>query len=193
MLDYDAPRWHALLNDFPAGLLVVAVFFDLAAVVGKRESLKWAAIWTLWAGVIGGWAAVVAGELAEGVIDHGEAIHDIMEQHERQALVTMGIFTVVLVWKLYRRSALPPVEEWVTRVLSIIGVVGVIYTGAAGGKMVFEHAAGMSTKKMEAEMHDRMAGHEHMEGEEHDEHEHAAPDTAKGGHVDPPGTPPHTH
>ena len=141
MFGYDAPRWHALLNDFPAALLVVAVIFDLAAVVGKRESLKWAAIWTLWAGVIGGWAAVVAGELSKGAIEHGEAIHEIMEQHERQALVTMGIFTAVLVWKLYRRSALPPVEQWVTRILSIIGVVGLVYAGAAGGKLAFEHAA----------------------------------------------------
>jgi len=36
MLGYDAPRWHALLNDLPAALLVVAVFFDLAANTGKR-------------------------------------------------------------------------------------------------------------------------------------------------------------
>jgi len=193
MLGYDAPRWHALLNDLPAALLIVAVLFDLAAATGRRESLKWAAAWTLWAGVLGGWAAVVAGELAKNSLDHGEAIHELMEQHERQALVTMSIFTVILAWKMYRRFALPKAEEMVLRVLSIFGVAGVLYTGAVGGKMMFEHAAGIPTKTMEAEMHNRMAGHEHMEGEEHDEHEHAAPDTAKGGHVDPPGTPPHTH
>src|SRR6266850_5929160 len=118
MLGYDAPRWHAVLNDFPAALLVVAVLFDLAAAVGKRESLKWAGAWTLWAGVLGGWAAVVSGKLAEKSIDHGEAIHELMEQHERQALVTMGIFTVILAWKMYRRFALPRVEELATRVLS---------------------------------------------------------------------------
>ena len=191
MLGYDAPRWHALLNDFPAALLVIAVLFDLAAAVGKRESLKWAAIWTLWAGVIGGWAAVVAGELAKGAIDHGEAIHDIMVQHERQALVTMGIFTAVLAWKLYRRSALPPVEEWVTRVLSVVGVVGLCYVGMAGGKLAFEHAAGVPTKTLQTEIENREAGHQHEAGEADD---HAAPaDSAKAGHVDPPGTPPHRH
>jgi len=193
MLGYDAPRWHAVLNDFPAALLVVAVFFDLAANTGKRESLRWAGIWALWAGVIGGWAAVVAGELAKNAIDHGEAIHEIMIQHERQALVTMSIFTVVLVWKMYRRFALPVAEEWMMRVLSIVGVVGVIYTGAAGGKMTFEHAAGVPTKTLEAEVLNREAGHEHMEGEE--DHDHAVPgDTSKApAHVDPPGTPPHRH
>ena len=52
MFGYDAARWHAVLNDFPAALLVVAVVFDFAAATTKRESLMWAAIWTLWAGVI---------------------------------------------------------------------------------------------------------------------------------------------
>ena len=78
MLGYDAARWHAVLNDLPAALLVVAVLFDLAAAALKRESLMWAGIWTLWAGVIGGWAAVIAGELASDAIDHGEGIHEIM-------------------------------------------------------------------------------------------------------------------
>jgi uncharacterized membrane protein len=185
MLGYDAPRWHALLNDFPAALLVATVLFDFGAAIWKRESLKWAGIWTLWAGVIGGWVAVVAGELAKDAIDHGQAIHELMEQHERQALVTMTIFTAILVWKMYRRFALPRAEELITRVLGVFGFVGVLYTGAAGGKLMFEHAAGIPTKTMEAEIKNRAAGHEHMDGED-EAHEHGAPaDTSK--------TPPHKH
>jgi uncharacterized membrane protein len=184
MLGYDAPRWHAALNDLPVALLLAAVVFDFGAAVWKRESLKWAGIWTLWAGVLGGWVAVVAGKLAEKSIDHGEAIHELMEQHERQALVTMSIFTVILAWKMYRRFALPRVEELVTRVLSVFGVAGILYTGAAGGKLMFEHAAGIPTKTLEAEVQNREAGHEHE----------APADTTKGAtHVDPPGTPPHKH
>jgi uncharacterized membrane protein len=194
MLGYDAPRWHAAINDLPVALLLAAVVFDLGAAVWKRESLKWAGIWTLWAGVIGGWAAVVAGELAEESIDHGEAIHELMELHQTLALVTMGVFTLILAWKMYRRFALPPAEEVVSRVLSLVGLAGIVWTGVVGGTMVFEHAAGIPTKAMEAEIQNRAAGHEHMEGE-NEEHEHAPPaDTAKtAAHVDPPGTPPHKH
>ena len=191
MLGYDAPRWHAALNDLPVALLLAAVVFDLGAAIWKRESLKWAGVWTLWAGVLGGWAAVVAGKLAQKAIDHGEAIHELMEQHERQALVTMGIFTVILGWKMYRRFALPRAEELVTRVLGVFGVAGVLYTAAAGGKLMFEHAAGIPTKTLEAEVQNRAAGHQHEPGEaddEDEEHEHGAPaDTAKA------PTPPHKH
>src|SRR5213080_2694517 len=82
MFGYDWPRFHAAVNDLPAALLLVTVLFDLGAWLTKRESLKATALWTLWAGVIGGWVAVLAGEQAEDAIEHGEAIHELMETHE---------------------------------------------------------------------------------------------------------------
>lgn len=180
MLGYDAPRWHAVLNDLPVALLLAAVLFDLAGALFKRESLKWASIWTLWAGVIGGWAAVVAGKLAEEALEHGEAIHALMEQHERLGLITMGVFTVILAWKMYRRFALPAAEEAVTRLLGVVGLAGIIWVGSIGGKLMFEHAAGVSNERLRAELRDRRAMP--MVG-----------DTVKSTHVDPPGTPPHKH
>src|SRR2546425_13278302 len=133
---------------------LVTALFDVAAWLTKRESLRAAALWTLWAGVIGGWVAVVAGLQAEDVIEHGEAMHDLMETHETLALVTMGIFTVVLGWKLVRRARLGGVEETALRLLSIAGLVGIVWTARIGGKLVFDHAAGSPA----AAMHTRMRG-----------------------------------
>ena len=200
MFGYNAARWHAVLNDLPAALLVVAVLFDFAAAWTKRESLAWAAIWTLWAGVIGGWAAVIAGELAEDTIEHGEAIHEIMEKHETMALLTMGVFTVVLGWRLIRRFQMPAQELAITRMLSVAGIVSLVWTGVLGGRMVFDHAAGMPSAKLQAELENREAGHHHEPGEEHEHDDGAASpvapaDTAKAAapHTHPPGTPPHSH
>src|SRR6059036_1957303 len=194
MLGYDWPRFHAAVNDLPAALLFVTVLFDLGAWVTKRDSLKSAAVWTLWAGVIGGWVAVLAGLQAEDVIEHGEAIHELMETHETLALTTMGIFTAVLAWKLFRRARLTGAEEAGLRVLSLAGLVTIVWTGVLGGKLMFEHAAGIPNATMQQEMENREAGHHHEAGEV-EEHEHAAPaDTAKGaGHTHPPGTPAHKH
>ena len=186
MFGYDAARWHAVLNDFPAALLVVAVVFDFAAATTKRESLMWAAIWTLWAGVIGGWLAVVAGKLASGSIEHGEAIHDIMEHHEQMAIITMSVFSVVLIWKMLRRFALPPSEQALTRALSVVGLAGLVWTAILGGRLMFEHAAGIPTQRLQAEVLDRAAGHHHEEGEEGVPADSARTDTTKA-------TPPHTH
>ena len=184
---YDAARLHAALNDFPAALLLAAVLFDFAAVVWKRESLAWAGIWTLWAGVVGGWAAVIAGNLAEESIDHGEAIHELMERHELLGYVTMGIFTVVLGWKLWRRVGRGAAEEWVLRGLGAVGVVTLILLGNVGGQLVFEHAAGVPSDKMHAELLDRgvlLPGADSTR---------TAADSQAGGHQHAPGTPPHEH
>ena len=196
MFGYDWPRFHAAVNDLPAALLFVTVRFEIGGWLTQRASLKAAALWTLWAGVVGGWVAVLAGLKAEDVIEHGEAIHELMETHETLALTTMGIFTAVLVWKLYRRSKLTGAEESVLRVLSIAGLVTVVWTGVLGGKLVFEHAAGIPNAMMQVEMENREAGHHH-EGGEAEEHEYAdtaKADTAKAaGHTHAPGTPPHKH
>src|SRR6266446_365052 len=143
MLGYDWPRFHAAVNDLPAALLFVTVLFDIAAWLTKRDSLKSAALWTLWAGVIGGWVAVLAGLKAEDAIEHGEAIHELMETHETLALITMGIFTAVLAWKLFRRSKLTGAEE-----------AG--HHHEAGEAEEHEHAAPADTAKP--------AGHTHAPG-----------------------------
>ena len=194
MFGYDWPRFHAAVNDLPSALLLVTVLFDLGAWLSKRDSLKSAAVWTLWAGVIGGWIAVLAGLQAEDAIEHGEAIHELMETHETLALTTMGIFTAVLAWKLFRRSKLTGAEEAGLRVLSVAGLVTVVWTGVLGGKLMFEHAAGIPNAAMQTEMENRQAGHHHEAGEA-EEHQHAAPaDSAKAaGHTHAPGTPPHKH
>jgi uncharacterized membrane protein len=194
-LGYDLPRLHAALNDLPPALLLCAVLFDLAGWILKRESLIWAGIWTLWTGVIGGWAAVIAGELAEDKIDHGEAIHEIMQQHEKYALIAMSIFTVVLAWKLWRRFQQSTLEDRILKLVSVFGLAIMIRTAQLGGNMVFDHAAGVPTVKLQEEIQNRAAGHHHEEGEADHDHDEAAPDTAHAdtGHVHPPGTPPHSH
>src|SRR2546422_1344379 len=158
MLGYDWPRFHAAVNDLPAALLFTTVLFDVAAGLTKRASLQAAALWTLWAGVVGGWVAVLAGLQAEKVIEHGEAIHDLMETHETLALTTMGIFTAVLAWKLFRRARLSGGEELGLRGLSLPGVVGIIWTAVLGGELVFRHAAGIPHATMQAAMTRREAG-----------------------------------
>ena len=159
ILGYDWPRLHAALNDLPAALLLVTVLFEWGAWLTKRESLRVAALWMLWAGVIGGWAAVAAGLQAEDAIEHGDAIHDLIERHETLALITMGVFTVILGYTLFRRGRLSASEVLAVRGLSLAGLVGLIWTARIGGEMAFEHAAGVPTAVLQAEIQNRAQSH----------------------------------
>ena len=181
LFGYDWPRLHAALNDLPAALLFVTVLFDFAGALTRRESLRATALWTLWAGVIGGWLAVVAGLKAEDIIDHGEALHELMEDHQKAAIITMCIFTVVLAYRLVRQARMSPGESLAVRALSVAGFVGIIWTGRLGGKMSFDHAAGVATTTLQSEIIDRAKGHHHHHGDEPD-NDQDAPDSLPPAH-----------
>jgi uncharacterized membrane protein len=205
MFGYDWPRLHAALNDLPAALLLVAVLFELASVLLNRPTFRVVGFWTLITGAIGGVLAVLSGLQAEEHIAHGEAVHRVMETHETLAFITLGIFAVVAVWRIVRESRMGGTERGAVLVLSLGGLAVLLVTAAYGGKLVFDHAAGVPTPVLEAEMHERAEGHHHHGGEADDENEApAAADSASGGttdsahagepsggHTHPPGTPPH--
>jgi uncharacterized membrane protein len=217
MLGYDWPRLHAALNDLPAALLLVAVLFDLAGAVTRRPSLRTAGFWTLIAGAVGAVLAVVSGLQAEEHIAHGEAVHRVMETHEELALITLGVFVALALWRIVRERRMGSTERAVVLAASLGGVGALFATAVYGGKLVFDHAAGIPSEVLQAEMHERAEGHHHHGGEgEADEHGtdehgtdgHAVPstgaDSAAGGpaatvtdsgqpagHTHAPGTPPH--
>lgn len=201
MLGYDWPRLHAALNDLPAALLLVAVLFDLAAALARRPALRVIGFATMLVGAVGGILAVVSGLQAEEHIAHGEAVHRVMETHETLALITLGIFAVLALWRVFRERRMGGTERGVTLALSLAGLGVLIATAVLGGRLVFEHAAGIPTGVLQEEIHERAEGHHHHGGEadEADHHDDsatpgaaAAPDSARpAGHTHAPGTPPH--
>jgi uncharacterized membrane protein len=195
MLGYDWPRLHALLNDLPIALLVTAVFFDLLALAARRASFRLVSFWTLVVGALGGAAAVISGLQAEEHIDHGEAVHRVMETHEKFALISLAVFAVLALWRIVRERRMGSTERGIFVALSVGGVGFLFATGLFGGRLVFEHAAGIPTPILQEELHERSEGHHHHGGESDEASE--PHDTTIGqppaGHVDSPGTPPHSH
>ena len=88
-------------------------------------------------------------------------------------------------------------------VLSLAGAGTLVATGVYGGRLVFDHAAGIPTEVLQGELVERGTDHEHAPGQEH----MAVPDsmpaspgvTGAGGsrdtagHSHSPNTPPHAH
>ena len=209
MFGYDWPRLHAALNDLPAALLLVAALFELLALATRKESFRQVSFWTLIAGAIGGVAAVLSGLQAEEKIAHGDAVHRVMETHELLGFVTLAIFGVLAIWRLWRERRMGTTERALALALSLGGAGVLIATAAYGGRLVFDHAAGIPTEVLQAELQSRGAGHAHAPGEEHgDGHSaHPTPATADSGAASPadsaasstpghghaPGTPAHDH
>ena len=200
MLGYDWPRLHALLNDLPIALLVTSVFFDLLALATRRILLRQVGFAVLMVGAVGGVAAVLSGLQAEDHIEHGEAVHRVMETHETFALISLAVFGGLALWRLVRERKMGSAERAVTTIASLGGVGVLFATGFYGGRLVFEHAAGIPSTVLQEELHERSEGHHHHGAGEADErgaedpdHDHAAPAIADSIHAEPPGSAAHTH
>lgn len=195
MLGYDWPRLHAALNDLPVALLLTAVLFDLMALATRRESFRLVSFWTLMLGAVGGAVAVVSGLQAEEHISHGDAVHRVMETHETLGLITLGVFGVLALWRLLRERRMSPGERTAGLILSLVGAGVLFATGVYGGRLVFEHAAGIPTSVLEGEIRERGTKHQHAPGvaDDHGVPGDTAAMAAPSGHVDPPGTRPHSH
>ena len=195
MLGYDWPRLHALLNDLPVALLVTAVFFDFLALATRRMLFRQVGFWLLLVGALGGAAAVISGLQAEDHIAHGEAVHQVMGVHERFALISLGVFGVLALWRLFRETRMGTGERTASMILSLGGVGVLFATGFYGGKLVFEHAAGIPSPVLQEELHERSEGHHHNGAEEAGEPTEASPaavdSPSSAPHSHPPGTPPH--
>jgi uncharacterized membrane protein len=198
MLGYDWPRLHALLNDLPIALLVTAVFFDLMALATRRLIFRQISFSLLLVGALGAIAAVVSGLQAEDHIAHGEAVHRVMETHEQFALISLAIFGTLALWRLIRERRMAGMERAIVVVASLAGAGVLFATGLYGGRLVFEHAAGIPSPVLEEELHERSEGHHH--GGSDADHDADEPEPGAGAaarpapdHVDPPGSRPHTH
>jgi len=169
----DWPQLHAALNDLPPALLLVAVLFEAAGALVRRESLRAAGYWTLIAGVVGTGLAIGAGLMAEDVVQHSEAAHEVMERHETLAFVVLGIFAVMLLWRLVRRT-MSRGETTAYVVLGVVGIGVLVATAHLGGRLVFEHGLGIRTARLSEIQQERQAagtGEAHHHEEEEAGHE----------------------
>jgi uncharacterized membrane protein len=209
MFGYDWPRLHAALNDLPTALLVTTALFELLALATRREAFRQISFWTLIVGALGGAAAALSGLQAEEHIAHGDAVHRVMETHELLAFVTLGIFGVLALWRLLRERRMGAAERALALAATLAGAGVLIATSFYGGRLVFDHAAGIPTDVLNAEVRSRSEGHTHGAGEGHDDEGHsheatpataATTDSARSpepekteDHSHPPGTPAHGH
>jgi hypothetical protein len=118
-----------------------------------------------------------------------------MDTHELLGFITLAIFGVLAVWRIWRERRMGTTERALALALSLGGAGVLIATAAYGGRLVFDHAAGIPTEVLTSETRERAEEHEHEPATAPMAGDSAAPlaAPAAGDHVDPPRAPPHSH
>ena len=141
MLDHPL---HPMIVHFPIALLLTSVLFDAASHIFKRESLRDGALWLLVLGLLGGIAASIAGSFAEEAAEKTGIAESLIETHESLAFVTLGIFGVLFLWRIFMRNQLSGQLLAIYLLVATIGVGTLSATGYYGGDLVYEHGAGVN-------------------------------------------------
>ncbi len=133
-----------MIVHFPIALLFTSVLFDAVNHFFKRDSLREGALWLLGLGLLGGVAASIAGSVAEEAAEKAGIAESLIETHESLAFVTMGIFGVLFLWRLFLRNQVTGKLLAMYLFVAAIGVGTLSATGYYGGDLVYEHGAGVN-------------------------------------------------
>jgi uncharacterized membrane protein len=73
-------------------------------------------------------------------------LHETVERHETLAFIALGIFGVLLLWRIIKTGALFVRWRVFYLLLSLIGVVALGATAYYGGELVYKHGVGMPSQ-----------------------------------------------
>jgi uncharacterized membrane protein len=176
---------HPRIVHFPVALLITATIFGILALMftGKRRKFMELMTWNLSLGVVGALLAIISGLWEEKNLIHNDAIHEIMESHERIGFLMTGGFLLLYAWWIFRKSRmrLPEFSSLVFVLVLLTGFLG--YGAHLGGRMVYEEGAGVIPMEhtISGKDHDHM--HESIDNhtlekvdDVNDEHDHSTHD-----------------
>ena len=141
----DPNHLHPMIVHFPIALVIIGFLSDIISLMTKRKFFASTGLLLIILGTAGAVAAYLSGDLASDGIEEVGALGAALQTHESAAL--LAIWTMVILASLRVILAITKRMtgwlQWVMVILLAFGVGTVARTGYYGGKLVYQHAAGV--------------------------------------------------
>lgn len=137
---------HPLTTHFPIALLVASVFLDVVSRFRSQdEGLKRAAYVTLLLGALAAIVTVITGNIALFRLGgENTPAGQLASTHEEIATFSTLAFAGAAFWQYNsHRRGVEIKRQGLFLALEIIGVVGLVLTGLAGGNLVYTYGLGV--------------------------------------------------
>ena len=144
--------WHPLVVHLPLIAFFAAVAFDALDAWSPVPRFRAAATMLWWAALGGAGVAIATGLWAYNLVDHSDPAHVIMTRHRNVALGTVALLLVAAFWR-WRQ-----VRSRAAAGLALAGLAGLVWVGDMGANLVFGHALGLPTSRLEAILRERDGG-----------------------------------
>ncbi len=138
---------HPQLVHFPIAFLLLSFTFDLVGAV--RNSDRWNQFggFILLLAIISAFAALQSGESSEEMLKPmSDSLHEAVEEHENLASTTFFFILVLGIIRgwLQLKERFNSWPRWVYVILIGAGVFMILRVGNLGGKLVYQHGAGVN-------------------------------------------------
>lgn len=134
---------HPFAVHFPIALLLVSLLAEVLWLVRKQEFWRDMAFWLLLFGAAGSFLAAISGGWAEDALNMSHELHEKVEQHETVGYIIAWLYAALLVWKILRRKVMAIPENRTFLGAMLVATALLMYSGFLGGKLVYEHGAGV--------------------------------------------------
>ncbi|MGH7741027.1 MAG: DUF2231 domain-containing protein [Candidatus Eiseniibacteriota bacterium] len=137
---------HPVIVHTPIALLIFSALFELAGRALDADWWRRAAFTLLLLGTLGAAAAVITGTRAGDAAEHQGVAEQPIDSHEDAGKLTLGLAIGAVVVRLLasRAGTLRGVAGGLALALQLAAAIMVGVAGYRGGRLVYEHGAGVS-------------------------------------------------
>ena len=130
---------HPMLVEFPLGLLITSVIFDIVHLITGNGYWSEIAFWMIAAGLIGGLLAAAVGTIDWFAIPSGTRAKSVGLWHGGGNLVILALFIVSWLFRLHA----PGSPSVIAYILSFLGAASLGVTGWLGGELTMRLGIGV--------------------------------------------------
>ena len=144
--------FHPQLVHFPIAFLLLSFIFDLVGAAHNSDRWNQFGGIILLLAIIGAFAALQSGESSEEMLrPMSDTLHEAVEEHEELATTTFFFILVLGIIRgwLQLKGRFNSWLRWGYVILIGSGVILILRVGHLGGKLVYQHGAGVNKSVLE--------------------------------------------
>lgn len=140
----EMPNIHPIFVHFPIALLCGFLLMEALGAIMDKCSMRGAASWMLYLGTLGAIVTVTSGFFAEGSVEHGAAVHDLIECHALLGIIILILSLILSIWRISVGGRFSAGWRTVHFIIGAVMVIAVCLAADKGATMVYKHSVGVT-------------------------------------------------
>lgn len=134
---------HPALVHFSVAFIVAGGTGEVWGMLARREPVRrWGAALVL-VGLVSLVPTLASGYLAANTLRVPATAVPLLDAHERNGWILLGLLVLAQFWKAWCRGRVPERQRWLYASVTIGAVLTAIYSAWLGGRLVYGHGIGV--------------------------------------------------